>query len=113
MIFPPILQVSILQVASDKRAFVFDLIKLATDVPDVLDNCFTRILHSSRILKLGMRNLKSPLFKKEPIFCPYISYLRKKLSIILERWETLFLLSLNYLVICFSDKWLFFEGLSL
>lgn len=46
-------KVSILQVASEKRAFIFDLIKLATDVPDVLDNCLISILHSSRILKLG------------------------------------------------------------
>ncbi|XP_034705658.1 uncharacterized protein LOC117929473 isoform X2 [Vitis riparia] len=45
-------KVSILQVASEKRAFIFDLIKLATDVPDVLDNCLISVLHSSRILKL-------------------------------------------------------------
>lgn len=73
-------KVSILQVASEKRAFIFDLIKLATDVPDVLDNCLISILHSSRILKLGMRNLNA-LFKKESIFCLYISCLQKKFSI--------------------------------
>ncbi|KAL5783824.1 hypothetical protein ACOSP7_008853 [Xanthoceras sorbifolium] len=46
-------KVSIMQIASDKKAFVFDLIKLFKDVPDVLDNCLTRILQSPRILKLG------------------------------------------------------------
>ncbi|OMP10957.1 hypothetical protein COLO4_04134 [Corchorus olitorius] len=46
-------KVSIMQIASDKMVFIFDLIKLYEDVPDVLDNCLTRILQSPRILKLG------------------------------------------------------------
>ncbi|KAE8706432.1 Polynucleotidyl transferase isoform 3 [Hibiscus syriacus] len=46
-------KVSIMQIASDKKVFIFDLIKLYKDVPAVLDNCLTRILQSSRILKLG------------------------------------------------------------
>ncbi|KAK8495910.1 hypothetical protein V6N13_031891 [Hibiscus sabdariffa] len=46
-------KVSILQIASDKKVFILDLIKLYEDVPDVLDNCLTRILQSPRILKLG------------------------------------------------------------
>ncbi|KAF8401384.1 hypothetical protein HHK36_012322 [Tetracentron sinense] len=46
-------KVSILQVASEKTAFIFDLIKLFEDVPDVLDNCLKQILHSPSILKLG------------------------------------------------------------
>lgn len=46
-------QVSIMQIASEKMVFVFDLIKLYNDVPDILDNCLTRILQSSSILKLG------------------------------------------------------------
>ncbi|XVF57571.1 hypothetical protein PTKIN_Ptkin06aG0216300 [Pterospermum kingtungense] len=46
-------KVSIMQIASDKVVFIFDLIKLYKDVPDVLDNCLTRILQSPRILKLG------------------------------------------------------------
>ncbi|CAK9157744.1 unnamed protein product, partial [Ilex paraguariensis] len=33
--------------------YIFDLIKLFEDVPDILDDCLTRILHSPRILKLG------------------------------------------------------------
>lgn len=52
-------QVSIMQIASEKMVFIFDLIKLFEDVPDVLDNCLTRILQSPRILKLGMRNLNA------------------------------------------------------
>lgn len=48
------LQVSIMQIASDKMVFIFDLIKLYKDVPDVLDKCLSRILKSPRILKLGM-----------------------------------------------------------
>ncbi|KAJ9180321.1 hypothetical protein P3X46_008582 [Hevea brasiliensis] len=46
-------KVSIMQIASDKKVFVFDLIKLFEDVPDSLDNSLTRILQSPRILKLG------------------------------------------------------------
>ncbi|EEF49941.1 3-5 exonuclease, putative [Ricinus communis] len=46
-------KVSIMQIASDKMVFIFDLIKLFEDVPDTLDNCLTRILQSPRILKLG------------------------------------------------------------
>lgn len=50
-------QVSIMQIASEKMAFIFDLIKLFEEVPGILDNCLARILQSPRILKLGMRNL--------------------------------------------------------
>ncbi|EOY11615.1 Polynucleotidyl transferase isoform 3 [Theobroma cacao] len=46
-------KVSIMQIASDKMVFIFDLIKLYKDVPDVLDKCLSRILKSPRILKLG------------------------------------------------------------
>ncbi|KAG5244734.1 exonuclease mut [Salix suchowensis] len=46
-------KVSIMQIASDKMVFIFDLIKLFEDVPEILDNCLTRILQSPRILKLG------------------------------------------------------------
>ncbi|KAJ4823143.1 hypothetical protein Tsubulata_039133 [Turnera subulata] len=46
-------KVSIMQIASDKMVFILDLIKLFEDVPDILDNCLTRILQSHRILKLG------------------------------------------------------------
>lgn len=46
-------KVSIMQIASEKIVFILDLIKLFEDVPDVLDNCLIRILHSPRILKLG------------------------------------------------------------
>ncbi|PON89517.1 DNA polymerase [Trema orientale] len=46
-------KVSIMQIASDKMVFILDLIKLFEDVPDILDNCLTRILQSPRILKLG------------------------------------------------------------
>ncbi|XP_019428957.1 PREDICTED: uncharacterized protein LOC109336675 isoform X1 [Lupinus angustifolius] len=46
-------KVSIMQIASEKMAFILDLIKLHSEEPDVLDNCLTRILMSTRILKLG------------------------------------------------------------
>ncbi|KAF3454578.1 hypothetical protein FNV43_RR05026 [Rhamnella rubrinervis] len=46
-------KVSIMQIASDKVVFIFDLIKLFEDVPDILDNCLARILQSPRVLKLG------------------------------------------------------------
>ncbi|WCJ43020.1 Polynucleotidyl transferase ribonuclease H-like superfamily protein [Euphorbia peplus] len=46
-------KVSILQIASDKMVFIFDLIKLFEDAPSILDNCLTRILQSPRVLKLG------------------------------------------------------------
>ncbi|CAM0955924.1 unnamed protein product [Alopecurus aequalis] len=46
-------KVSIIQIASDKKAFIFDLIKLYEDDPKALDCCFRRIMCSSNILKLG------------------------------------------------------------
>ena len=46
-------QVAIIQIASDKKAFIFDLIKLYEDDPKALDCCFRRIMCSSNILKLG------------------------------------------------------------
>ncbi|XP_078159029.1 polynucleotidyl transferase, ribonuclease H-like superfamily protein isoform X2 [Carex rostrata] len=46
-------KVSIIQIASEKRAFIFDLIKLYEEEPLMLDSCFRRILCSSHILKLG------------------------------------------------------------
>ncbi|KAL1341448.1 hypothetical protein AAHE18_09G087500 [Arachis hypogaea] len=46
-------KVSIMQIASEKKAFIFDLIKLHSEVPDTLDDCLTHILMSPRILKLG------------------------------------------------------------
>ncbi|KAK8458000.1 hypothetical protein SEVIR_3G282600v4 [Setaria viridis] len=48
-------KVSIIQIASDKIAFIFDLIKLYEDNPKVLDSCFRRIMCSSNILKLVLR----------------------------------------------------------
>ncbi|XP_019187985.1 PREDICTED: uncharacterized protein LOC109182304 [Ipomoea nil] len=46
-------KVSIMQIASERKAYILDLIKLYNDVPDILDDCLVRILHSPRILKLG------------------------------------------------------------
>jgi len=54
-------QVSILQIASEKMAFIFDLIKLFKEAPDILDDCLSRILLSPRILKLGMKILNISL----------------------------------------------------
>lgn len=45
-----------MQISSEKMVFILDLIKLYQDVPDILDNCLSRILHSPSILKLGTRN---------------------------------------------------------
>lgn len=56
-------QVSIMQIASEDSAFIFDLIKLHKEVPDILDNCLSRILLSPRILKLGMKILNSLVFE--------------------------------------------------
>lgn len=46
-------KVSIMQIASENMAFILDLIKLHKEVPDILDDCLSRILLSPRILKLG------------------------------------------------------------
>ncbi|KZV19479.1 hypothetical protein F511_31849 [Dorcoceras hygrometricum] len=46
-------KVSIMQMASDKKVYIFDLIKLHEDVPTVLDECLSSILQSPSILKLG------------------------------------------------------------
>ncbi|WOH09564.1 hypothetical protein DCAR_0729021 [Daucus carota subsp. sativus] len=45
-------KVCILQISAEKMVYILDLIKLFEDVPDVLDNCLSRLFHS-RILKLG------------------------------------------------------------
>lgn len=45
-----------MQIASDNKVYILDLIKLNGDAPDVLDDCLTRILHSPRVLKLGKRD---------------------------------------------------------
>lgn len=45
-----------MQISSDKKVYIFDLIKLHEDVPTVLDECFARMLHSPSILKLGKFN---------------------------------------------------------
>ncbi|KAK1317950.1 hypothetical protein QJS10_CPA05g00286 [Acorus calamus] len=50
-------KVSIMQIASEKRVFIFDLIKLYEDEPKALNNCFKRILQSSKILKLDIQKL--------------------------------------------------------
>lgn len=44
-----------MQIASERKAFIIDLLKLSTDEPGVLDSCLRRILSSPRILKLGMQ----------------------------------------------------------
>lgn len=46
-------KVSIMQIASEKVAFIFDLIKLYDDAPEIMDSCLVCILHSPRVLKLG------------------------------------------------------------
>lgn len=46
-------KVSIMQIASETKVYILDLIKLYESVPDSLNQCLSRILHSSRILKLG------------------------------------------------------------
>ncbi|XP_008795524.1 uncharacterized protein LOC103711235 [Phoenix dactylifera] len=46
-------RVSIMQIASEVRVFIFDLIKLYEDEPEALGSCLRRILCSSNILKLG------------------------------------------------------------
>ena len=47
-----------MQIASEKKVFIFDLIKLHSEVPAILDDCLTRILMSPRILKLGKKMFK-------------------------------------------------------
>lgn len=42
-----------MQIASGKKVYILDLIKLYEDVPNVLDECLGRLLHSPSILKLG------------------------------------------------------------
>lgn len=42
-----------MQIASEKKVYILDLIKLYEDAPGVLDECLGRLLHSLSILKLG------------------------------------------------------------
>ncbi|KAJ3676083.1 hypothetical protein LUZ60_003495 [Juncus effusus] len=55
-------KVSIMQIASERKAFIFDLIKLYKDASEMLDSCFRRILSSSNVLKLGY-NLQCDLYQ--------------------------------------------------
>lgn len=58
-----------MQISSEKMVFILDLIKLYQDVPDILDNCLSRILHSPSILKLGTRNYKLFFWKRLLLLC--------------------------------------------
>lgn len=58
-----------MQISSEKTVFILDLIKLYQDVPDILDNCLSRILHSPSILKLGTRNYKLFFWKRLLLLC--------------------------------------------
>ncbi|KAH7676510.1 DNA helicase protein [Dioscorea alata] len=46
-------KVSIIQIASENKVYIFDLIKLYENEKEVLNSCFRRILCSPNILKLG------------------------------------------------------------
>ncbi|VVB00487.1 unnamed protein product [Arabis nemorensis] len=46
-------KVSIMQIGSDSKIFILDLIKLYNEASEILDNCLSQILHSYRTLKLG------------------------------------------------------------
>lgn len=46
-------KVSILQIATGKKVFIFDLIKLFETEKDELDSCLKLVFHSPNILKLG------------------------------------------------------------
>lgn len=43
-----------MQIGSDTKIFILDLIKLYNDASEVLDNCLSQILQSYSILKLGI-----------------------------------------------------------
>lgn len=43
-----------MQIGSDNKIFILDLIKLYNDASEILDNCLSQILQSYRILKLGI-----------------------------------------------------------
>ncbi|CAA7041960.1 unnamed protein product [Microthlaspi erraticum] len=46
-------KVSIMQIGSDTKVFILDLIKLYNDASEVLDSCLSQILQSYKPLKLG------------------------------------------------------------
>jgi hypothetical protein len=46
-------KVSIMQIGSDTKIFILDLIKLYNDASEILDNCLSHILQSKSTLKLG------------------------------------------------------------
>ncbi|XP_010414976.1 PREDICTED: uncharacterized protein LOC104701044 [Camelina sativa] len=46
-------KVSIMQIGTDTKIFILDLIKLYDDASEILDNCLGQILQSYSILKLG------------------------------------------------------------
>lgn len=46
-------KVSIMQIGSDSKIFILDLIKLYDDASEILDTCLSQILQSYSILKLG------------------------------------------------------------
>lgn len=49
-----VFQVSIMQIGSDSKIFILDLIKLYDDASEILDTCLSQILQSYSILKLGI-----------------------------------------------------------
>jgi hypothetical protein len=55
-------KVSIMQIGSDTKIFILDLIKLYNDASEILDNCLSHILQSKSTLKLGIYEIYLLLF---------------------------------------------------
>ncbi|KAL3688911.1 hypothetical protein R1sor_015220 [Riccia sorocarpa] len=46
-------KVAILQLATPKRVFVFDMLQLSEELPEALDDCLKVVFHEPNVLKLG------------------------------------------------------------
>lgn len=51
-----------MQIGTDSKMFILDLIKLYNDASEILDNCLSQILQSHSILKLGICEIYLLLF---------------------------------------------------
>lgn len=51
-----------MQIGSDTKIFILDLIKLYNDATEILDNCLSQILQSKSTLKLGIYEIYLPPF---------------------------------------------------
>lgn len=77
-------KVSIMQIASERKAYVLDLMKLHNDIPGILDECLMHIFDSPGILKLGY-NFQSDMYELARSYPTHNCFKRYKMILGIEK----------------------------